>query len=478
MTADPLEKIRDGLVAGITEEPARRSRRMLALSVVAIVALGAAGLAFAPSWQDDPPEAVSAGPDPTGTDGGEIVDARPSTTPIDASVWSIEQPSSWWNRAGSELTPASGSESLTLATIAPVAGGDCPRYPAHTVRGMSTVDALVTISYGTSAVTDLETWPSNGFSDNDVPPVEGHELLECAERTDLEVREGRWNLAGQAITALVVFGPDVPDDRRRELWSALGSFGPVMPTEEAPTPICIVTVPPREQPNLPTTADGGAPPPRMGWVGTKDLWTALPHSGVHESPRKSVWWSEHFPGGSVEEAPPVGVRWERLDAHMPAIVAEKPGTNAHTAESGWFMINGLDPDAPGCWKVTADYKGHRLSYVYWNPPRPWSHAAADDAGGDTLLRGNVRFDEDHNCYLLQVEGDRFPIIWPAGTTASPDGAVLRMADDTPIRVGAEVSGRGDIVPVERVDELWIPTGCRGSGRAAVFNAGPPHPRQP
>lgn len=28
------------------------------------------------------------------------------------------------------------------------------------------------------------------------------------------------------------------------------------------------------------------------------------------------------------------------------------------------MVNGIDPQEPGCWEVTATYRGATLSYVY------------------------------------------------------------------------------------------------------------------
>lgn len=473
MTTDPLEKIREGLVAGVASEPARRRSRMISLAVVTVLALGAGSLALTASLQRDDRDAVTTGPDPMATNQDD--DAVHPSTSVDASVWSIEQPPSWWNRADSELMPQLGSESLTLATIALEAGGNCQQYPEQALRAMSSADALFTIYYGTSAEAGLETWPGDGLGADDVPIVEGRDLVECAQRGDFEIRQGRWNLAGQTVSALIVFGSDVTDDRREELWSALGSFGPLGRTDEAPTPVCIVTVPPAERPQeLPTTSEDGAPPPGAGWVGTADLWTALPYDGTH-APRKSVWWSEHFPGGSVEERPEIGVTWERLDREAPVIVAEKPGTNAHTGDSGWAMINGLDPASPGCWKVTAEYKGHRLSYVYWNPPVVWVHESPDEVSRDALLRGHLRFDEEHNCYLLETGGERLPIIWPAGTTASPDGTVLRMADQSEVRIEQEISGGGGIVPVDTVEEFRIPAECRGSGNVAMFNAQSPYP---
>lgn len=99
------------------------------------------------------------------------------------------------------------------------------------------------------------------------------------------------------------------------------------------------------------------------WYGTEELWTILPVNGEYGL-RKSVWWSTDFPGGVAEEKPPISVTWERLDVDAPILTAGDPGTNAHTAAHRWFMIAGIDPDEPGCWRVTAEYKGATLSYVY------------------------------------------------------------------------------------------------------------------
>lgn len=98
------------------------------------------------------------------------------------------------------------------------------------------------------------------------------------------------------------------------------------------------------------------------WYGTNELWTVLDMDGDH-SPRKSVWWSENFPGGAVEESPEIVVTWTRLDTNA-EVVTVPNGTNAHTDQDGWFMIGGIDPDIPGCWEVTAIYKGASMSYDY------------------------------------------------------------------------------------------------------------------
>jgi hypothetical protein len=100
------------------------------------------------------------------------------------------------------------------------------------------------------------------------------------------------------------------------------------------------------------------------WYGTDDLWTALPTDGEYGT-RKSVWWSSNFEGGISESEPEVWVTWTRLDTDEP-VTFDNAGkaTNAHTPTDGWFMIAGIDPGEPGCWEVTATYKGATLTYVY------------------------------------------------------------------------------------------------------------------
>ncbi len=115
-------------------------------------------------------------------------------------------------------------------------------------------------------------------------------------------------------------------------------------------------VPPEPWPEQPNSDE-------LVWFGSADLWTAINPDG--HIPRKSVWWSANFPGGIEEEMPAIQVVYERLDLNNLPIVMESPGTNAFTAEDGWFMINGIEPTGwGGCWRATATYKGARLSYVY------------------------------------------------------------------------------------------------------------------
>ncbi|MCO8128907.1 hypothetical protein NHL50_16975 [Acidimicrobiia bacterium EGI L10123] len=358
MTADPLEKIRAGLLTGVAAEPRRSKRRRVVAALVAVAALFAGGVALASPWGDRADDAVIAGEGGNPSDPATDGPAMPSSP----STWSIEEPSGW-QRAGRELMPNLGWDSLTIATIPLEHGGErCAQVPEQALRDLGAEDALVSIFFNVSPADSASPWPSEV---SDLPGLENSDPAECADRSDLQIRWAHIERAEVAFYVLVALGPDASDAVREEASAALRSFQPVGGSNAARAPECVVTVPPAVQPDLPT-AEGVAAGPGKGWVGTEDLWTVLPLSGVHQQ-RKSAWWSQHFPGGSVEERPELRVTWDRQDEAVPSIVAEPPGQNGYGMEAGWFMLNGIDPDARGCWKVTAEYKGHRLSYVYWNP---------------------------------------------------------------------------------------------------------------
>ncbi len=120
----------------------------------------------------------------------------------------------------------------------------------------------------------------------------------------------------------------------------------------------VAFVPPQPWPATPPSDD-------WAWYGTDELWTVIEIDGSTEN--KSVWWSAEFPGGTDEPNPPLTVTFERLDADVAPIEFDAPGTNAFTTADQWFMINGLEPREPGCWRATATYKGTTLSYTYEVP---------------------------------------------------------------------------------------------------------------
>lgn len=467
MTADPLEKIREGLLTGVAAEPRRSRRRRMVASLAAVAMIFAGGgLVLASPWDDAADDAVVAGEGTDAADPPGNTDNPERSLGAGESAWAVEEPSGW-HRAGRELMPNLGWDSLTLATVPLRPGGQrCAQMPEQALRDLSDDDALISIFFD---VPPSEDSGPTGFTRSDLEVLENSDAAECAERDDLEVHWGHRGRAGVSFYILVVFGADVPEDVRERTWETLESFRPLRVTYPTSARPCTVTLPPTEQPDLPLPVAANlvedAIGPGQSWVGTPDLWTALPNLGSHV-PRKSMWWSQHFPGGSTEPRPPLRVTWERLDAEVPPIVAEAPGTNGPSPDSGFFMLNGIDPDEPGCWKVTAEYKGHELSYVYWNPTGRHTEDEGDDpvandrqqAVGDGLMPELVG--QDLNT-LGDAEGVLFELqdILGQQTTRNvandaPEGTVIAQtpAPGTPLDQVEEweltVSAGGPVVAFE------------------------------
>ena len=122
--------------------------------------------------------------------------------------------------------------------------------------------------------------------------------------------------------------------------------------------------------------------PEMGkddsdfYFGTEKLWTALPKSGA-------VWgWAPRAPGnadltakifwGSVdydhhkEGNANLKVTGRRLDGDAPPLWT-LPTTNA-LGDPYDAMLTGVYVPTPGCWEITGEYKGQKLSFVLWLYP--------------------------------------------------------------------------------------------------------------
>jgi hypothetical protein len=152
------------------------------------------------------------------------------------------------------------------------------------------------------------------------------------------------------------------------------------PSVNEPRPVAPASCPVTAAPMTPFTPPGEH---EMGandndfWLGTEKLWIALPKSG-------EVWgWAPHAPGhehdltakifwGSVDfdynrkEDYDLKVTGRRLDGDAPPLIVEKL-TNAlfipHAA-----MLTGVYVPTPGCWEITGDRRGQKLSFVAWIYP--------------------------------------------------------------------------------------------------------------
>ena len=112
------------------------------------------------------------------------------------------------------------------------------------------------------------------------------------------------------------------------------------------------------------------------WLGTEKLWTVLPERAIWE-------WAPHQPGheqevqpltakifwmrlgydSRAEPRPAIKVTGRRLDGPaLPLLVL--PPTNAFQGP-GSAMLTGVYVPTPGCWEITGDYHGNKLSFVVW-----------------------------------------------------------------------------------------------------------------
>lgn len=111
-------------------------------------------------------------------------------------------------------------------------------------------------------------------------------------------------------------------------------------------------------------------------------------------------------------------------------------------------------------------------------PRVWAWEVTDLPGAPpwtgllAIVHGRVTYDGELDCFFLENEGGRYPVVWPVGTTGTPDGPGVVLPDGTVARVGDEVTGGGGYREV--ADDYEIPSGCRSAlGGVAVYNPGEP-----
>lgn len=148
--------------------------------------------------------------------------------------------------------------------------------------------------------------------------------------------------------------------------------------EQRPQPpaSCPVTL----APAVPFTPPGEhqmGPDDESFWLGTEKLWIGLPKSGEvwgwaprapgheHDLTAKVFWGSVDFDYHKKEDYS-LKVTGRRLDGDAPPLVVDKV-TNA-LFEPHAAMLTGVIVPAPGCWEITGDYKGQKLSFVVWVYP--------------------------------------------------------------------------------------------------------------
>jgi len=117
-------------------------------------------------------------------------------------------------------------------------------------------------------------------------------------------------------------------------------------------------------------------------IGTEKLWTEIgdsmvwqwrPHAPGHEQDltAKIFWFREDY-NWRTEPVPKLRVTGKRIDGPAPPLVTPQgPATNVIIDSWRGAMLTGVWVPVPGCWKITGDYQGEKLSFNVWvEAPKP------------------------------------------------------------------------------------------------------------
>ena len=158
----------------------------------------------------------------------------------------------------------------------------------------------------------------------------------------------------------------------------LTAMGQQSPSRQAPArpASCPVTAPPAV-PFMPPDPYELGDNENSFWLGTDKLWTAVQKSGevwgwaprapgheheVQPLTAKTFWASVDF-NYKVEYPPAIKVTGKRLDGDAPPLLTLR-ATNAFPGPAAAMLV-GVYVPTPGCWEITAEYRGEKLSYVVW-----------------------------------------------------------------------------------------------------------------
>lgn len=95
-------------------------------------------------------------------------------------------------------------------------------------------------------------------------------------------------------------------------------------------------------------------------------------------------------------------------------------------------------------------------------------ALLPSAGMDAVVTGVLATRD--GCVLLELDGGRFPVVWPHGTSVRGTGPlVIELPSGERLEVGDEVSGGGGYLDADSVG-IDVPDECLNEhGEIAVFN---------
>jgi len=98
------------------------------------------------------------------------------------------------------------------------------------------------------------------------------------------------------------------------------------------------------------------------------IWYWRPQSSGVILTEKVFWYRQGY-SWSQERIPKINVTGKRIDGPAPPL--ELPyGRPTHAIFSPDFaaMLTGVYVPVPGCWEITGDYEGDKVSFVVWVEP--------------------------------------------------------------------------------------------------------------
>jgi hypothetical protein len=81
---------------------------------------------------------------------------------------------------------------------------------------------------------------------------------------------------------------------------------------------------------------------------------------------RKIFWASVDYDYHKEEYPDLKVTGRRLDGDAPPLLTME-ASNAFPGP-GAAMVTGVYVPTPGCWEITGDYRGQKLSFVVWVYP--------------------------------------------------------------------------------------------------------------
>jgi hypothetical protein len=133
------------------------------------------------------------------------------------------------------------------------------------------------------------------------------------------------------------------------------------------TEACPVTKPPAQPfvPPAPYWTDHG---PDCFWYGTESLWTLLGVQGTWRMGRRTVYttklvyWRRGF-DWRREPEPELIVTARRLDREVPSVSDEHANAVFVTGPQPAALMTAIDIPTTGCWRLTAQCRDQKLSFV-------------------------------------------------------------------------------------------------------------------